>query len=354
MKKLLSILFLLMTSFVLVACELDQTPGNSNNVVTHTVSVYGEDGTLLNNYFIENNNLFDENTLSSFELIIGKDFSHWSLSSNGEPFDFTTPITGTTKLYVVVEGGIPVEPDPTDPEDPTPVVPGEFDVTLYSGYYQGVGLNEYVDRALLSNLKTAIRRNYSPGSYKSSYWGTLKAADIALNSPGNIWSIYNSELIPINRSGGNSGDWNKEHVVPQSWLKSAGLGSYTNDQHNLRASNVRVNSDRGNLKFIDRDGSFGTYGGGFYPGDEHIGDVARILMYMLVIHDGSSLTIDKFFVNNSWDTLIKWHLNDPVDEFEIKRNQVIFEREGNRNPFIDHPDLAYFVWNQQYGDMLEN
>lgn len=412
MKKILNVFLLLVASFLLVACDMEIS---NPNIKTHVVSVYDEEAVLLNNYFVENNKLFDKELLETLEPSSEAfTFLYWSLSIDGEEFKFELPITENISLYAVVKeineplkkfnvkviglDGIEIETYQVTEGDTFSksmieghlsienneefdkwVIEGtnteyvfdqvitadvvirakkiisqnaNFDLTLYNGYYQGFGLNEYVDQQLKTNLKTAIRRNYSPGSYKSGHWHTLRAADLHPTRPGYLWTIYDSGAISASNSGGNGGQWNKEHVVPQNWLKSAGLSNFGNDQHNLRAAEVQVNSNRGNLKFVDSNGTYGRTGGGYYPGLEHVGDVARILMYMLVIHDGTSLTIDKMIIGNTWDTLLKWHLEDPVDDFEIYRNNIVFGDQGNRNPFIDYPDLVYFVWNSQYGHLI--
>ena len=82
-------------------------------------------------------------------------------------------------------------------------------------------------------------------------------------------------------NGGGQGDWNREHTYPKSLgnpnLGSSGPGS---DSHHLRPSDVGYNSQRGNLKFTDGSGNSGNVSGGWYPGDEWKGDIARMMMYM--------------------------------------------------------------------------
>ncbi|SKC39485.1 Extracellular ribonuclease precursor [Acholeplasma oculi] len=123
---------------------------------------------------------------------------------------------------------------------------------------------------------------------------------------------------------------NREHVWPNSKLGSA--PDY--DLHNLRAANTSVNSTRSNYPFGPGSGSWKLSGGQFYPGDEHIGDVARIVLY---IHVRYNLNIS--LVGNL-QMFLNWHLADPVSDFEISRNNKIESIQSNRNPFIDHPELV--------------
>ena len=90
------------------------------------------------------------------------------------------------------------------------------------------------------------------------------------------------------------------------------------------------------------------------PRDEVKGDVARIIFYMATRYMGDpgepSLNVVDY-INNSSDplmgklsTLLEWNEQDPVDAFERRRNQVIFNWQQNRNPFIDYPELANLIW----------
>jgi len=156
--------------------------------------------------------------------------------------------------------------------------------------------------------------------------------------------------------GGNTCEWNREHTFPQSLgtpeLGQSGPGA---DPHHLRACDVNRNSLRGNLKFIDGSGNSKSVGGGWYPGDEWKGDVARMMMYMYVRYGnqclpknvaiGNQNSVD----NNMIDLLLKWNAEDPVSEYEDYRNNYLGNAsntygQGNRNPFIDNPYLATRIW----------
>ena len=100
-----------------------------------------------------------------------------------------------------------------------------------------------------------------------------------------------------------------------------------------------MNSTRSNNLFSDQvynAKGFGNYSSRWYPGDHHRGDVARILFYM-DIRWGALTNLSNI---GDLNTLISWHNLDPVDDFEINRNNLIHDYQKNRNPFIDHPELV--------------
>lgn len=127
---------------------------------------------------------------------------------------------------------------------------------------------------------------------------------------------------------------NREHVWPNSKLGNAPEF----DLHNLRAAKITTNSTRGNYKFAEASGSWKMTNYGFYPGDEHIGDVARIVLYISVRYN---LDLD---LVGDLNMFLKWHQADPVNDFELTRNGRIYTIQGNRNPFIDHPDLVALLF----------
>ena len=173
-----------------------------------------------------------------------------------------------------------------------------------------------------------------------------------------------------NGNGTQNNSWNREHV----WPKSHGFpdeddNAYT-DVHNLKPSDRSVNSSRG-TKDYDFGGSQHseasdclTDSDSWEPSDFVKGDIARILFYMVVRydpgydHNNNSFDlelVDYTTLGNNdpilgkLSSLIQWHFDDPVDDFEINRNEVIFGFQQNRNPFIDHPNLVNFLWGENFG-----
>ncbi|ETT82088.1 endonuclease [Viridibacillus sp. FSL R5-0477] len=193
-------------------------------------------------------------------------------------------------------------------------------------------------------------------------WEALRETDEDPNNSNNVILFYSGESRSKTRNGGNVGDWNREHT----WAKSHGNFGTTKgpgtDIHHLRPTDVKVNSSRGNLDFDNGgspvagcNGCFKT-SNSFEPPNRVKGDVARILLYMATRYeqgDKVDLELNEKLNNGTapyhgkLSVLLQWHLQDPVDEFEMNRNNVIQEWQGNRNPFIDHPEWVKLIWGTQ-------
>jgi endonuclease I len=241
---------------------------------------------------------------------------------------------------------------------------------LYSqipqGYYDAA--ENKADQALRDALHNIID-DHQRFSYTSSgidTWDILKEADADPNNPNNVLLIYTRESVDGDQEYASGNGWNREHV----WAKSRGdFGTQPpegTDVHNLRASNIDVNTTRWNYAFDDctSNSCYVTYGNYynssvFEPRDEDKGDVARIIFYMDVRYEGDSgeedlemvdytpSTSSKLPYHGVRSTLLQWHQEDPVDDFERNRNDVIYYYQGNRNPFIDHPNLVDYLWGEQ-------
>ncbi|RII09322.1 Extracellular ribonuclease precursor [Streptomyces sp. YIM 130001] len=212
-------------------------------------------------------------------------------------------------------------------------------------------------------LKDALHTIISDQT-KLSYdgvWDALKVTDEDPANASNVVLLYSGESRSKDANGGDQGDWNREHV----WAKSHGdFGTSTGpgtDVHHLRPTDVGVNSTRGNKDFDeggseleDAPGNF-TDGDSFEPRDEVKGDVARMILYMSVRYEGEDGFAD-LEPNDEVDNgsapnigrlsvLKQWNDEDPPDDFEKNRNQVIFDEvQHNRNPFIDHPEWVGSIW----------
>ena len=193
------------------------------------------------------------------------------------------------------------------------------------------------------------------------------------------WDMYSNEiyLILSSQTPNSSFSANKmqrEHSVPKSWWKYNNDVEYTpayTDLWNLYPSDGNCNQKKSNYPFgeVDRasfdNGSAkvgspvsGTGGGSatvFEPADEYKGDFARGIFYMACVYDDIYWTSSvkyNMFQQETWPTLkpwayamlLEWHHNDPVDQKEIDRNQAVEGQQGNRNPFIDFPNLADYIW----------
>ena len=230
-----------------------------------------------------------------------------------------------------------------------------FIASAQEAYYDDVDLTAE-GIALKENLATKTINAHT--NILPYGWGAFQATDINPSNSSEVLLIYGysdsgktSRTRGVNQNGGGQGDWNREHVYPRSLgtpnLGSTGPGA---DAHHLRPSDVSYNSQRGNLKFADGSGNSGNVSGGWYPGDEWKGDVARIIMYMYIrygdqcLPTGVGIGSASDTPDDMIDLFLKWNVEDPVSDFERQRNTYHDSQQtyaqGNRNPFIDNAYLA--------------
>ena len=254
-------------------------------------------------------------------------------------------------------------------------------------YYDSVGTETgYALKTLLHNLIN----NQTPQSY-SAIWSFY--ADHSLDNyyehDGSILDIYSENpngadsynfTKVTNQCGSYSGEggcYNREHSFPKSWFGGM-VEPMATDIHHIFATDGFVNSKRsnypygevGNATFTSNNGSklgtasasLGYTGVVFEPIDEFKGDVARAYFYMATryedvigswqkntvysdaVLDGSSTRVFEPWVVNM---LLRWSKNDPVSQKEIDRNNAAYIFQGNRNPFIDHPEYIDRIWTTQ-------
>ncbi|SEI83834.1 hypothetical protein SAMN04488127_0586 [Bhargavaea ginsengi] len=240
-----------------------------------------------------------------------------------------------------------------------PVIPEE--PVNPDGYYNGTeGLEGEALKAALHDIIS----EQEVLTYKQ-VWDALRLTDEDPDNPDNVILFYSQQSRSKDRNGGQVGDWNREHV----WAKSHGdfgtsMGPGT-DIHHLRPTDVQVNSSRSNLDFdyggnpVNNCSGCLRDGDSFEAPDEVKGDVARMLFYMATRYeegDRVDLELNERVNNGSapyhgkLSVLLEWHEMDPVSEYEQNRNDVIFEIQGNRNPFIDNPEWAESI----FGNGAEN
>lgn len=234
-------------------------------------------------------------------------------------------------------------------------------------YYNGM------DGKSSSALKTATYQIISPHtrvSY-SSLWDYFPDTDVY---PGGSqwWDMYSNEVRYVRN--GNSG-MNKEHCVPKSWWGGTKNDAYS-DLNHLYPSDMQANSAKSNLPLGEVDRSktvqfnngcsvvgyaVSGQGGGsekvYEPDDRYKGDMARAYFYVATCYQ--NLSWDKTYMMqngtypslNTWSVnlLLKWSREDPVSQKEIDRNEAIYDIQGNRNPFIDFPELAEYIWGNKKG-----
>ena len=238
-----------------------------------------------------------------------------------------------------------------------------------SGYYSGT--NGLAGVELKERLHRIIRNHvvlpYSSGS-RFDTSDALAELDADPADTNRVRLVYSSATLPRSQFG-DTGGWNREHVWPNSYGIDSTGPAYS-DLHHLFACDANVNSSRGN-KFYDRswapDGSFrepaheravgsSTDRDSWQPPVGQRGDLARALLYMDLRYAGGvtgeldlELTDDLALVTTEGrymgrlTTLLCWHLSDPVDDRERRRNDRVFALQGNRNPFVDHPEFVPLI-----------
>ena len=258
------------------------------------------------------------------------------------------------------------------------------------GYYDSVDASS--PEALRASLHEIIddHTRFPYTSTSTDTWDILEAADEDPADSTHILDLYRNASYA--KFGGGVGDYSREHVWPKSYgFPDDGAQNYPyTDCHHLFLCDTGYNSSRGNRIFgicqTDCDekpteenngtgGSVGTYPGTSNWGtgtgtdgtwetwSDRRGDVARAVFYLDVRYEGGTHGItgapepdlivtddlDLIDGSNTGDNesvgymglrsiLLQWHQEDPVDDLERARNDVIFTYQGNRNPFIDHPE----------------
>lgn len=241
-----------------------------------------------------------------------------------------------------------------------------------ANYYASlVGLT---GNALRNAIKTLVS-NPSVVRYQTygDVWDMLKEADTDPKNSSNVWLMYvehpSSKLDQQTGTSGAIGFWNREHIFCQSRgdydivtaldSNADGMNTYTlttgasdiyaggSDAHHIRAEDSPENSVRNNRNYgVDYNGPAGNL-------STWKGDVARACFYMACRYDGLDVVNGDVAEHTGkigdLATLLNWNTLDTSDDFEMNRNNIIYNWQQNRNPFIDHPDLADHIWGTKVG-----
>jgi hypothetical protein len=247
---------------------------------------------------------------------------------------------------------------------------GKVANTAPTGYYatlegkSGAALKQAIQN-IIANPAVVRAHNYG------DCIEILKKADQNPSNSNEVWLMYAEQSrskFEFQVTGDNTGKWNREHIYPQSrggfangtesvsdginnWLATSAndiLAGHA-DAHHLRAedgaeNSLRSNNDYGLTGYNGPSGTKGTWRG----------DVARAVFYMAVRYNALSVVngdIPDSTVGQLGDlaSLLRWNILDPADDFEMNRNNYIYTWQVNRNPFIDYPDLANYIWGSKVG-----
>lgn len=234
-----------------------------------------------------------------------------------------------------------------------------------TGYYDSAeGLQGEELKAALNQIITN-HTDYPYTSSSTDTWDILKESDRDPTNPDNVILIYTGWSVEAGLPGeeyDNGNGWSREHI----WAKSHGFPSESQDAyrdaHHLRPCDISVNSARGTKDF-DNGGTphseateCNTDSDSWEPRPAVKGDIARMMFYMATRYEGENGDPDLELVDytgtstdtpyfGKLSTLIQWNEEDPVDDFESNRNEVVYSYQGNRNPFVDHPEFVDAIYN---------
>ncbi len=235
----------------------------------------------------------------------------------------------------------------------------------------------------LKNAVYSLVRPHTKLSY-NSLWNHFPTTDVypeTVNGKHIVWDMYsdNWNIRKYWYYGGTYG-LNREHSVPKSWWNSpSNVEAYEagTDLMHLFPSDASANSAKSNyplgevntslsVKFdngVSKVGYPVSGGSGynyvFEPDDEYKGDFARVYFYMATCYQDYTWKYTYMFNNSGYMTLnqyarellLTWHREDPVSEKERNRNDAVFKIQGNRNPFVDDPNLAEYIWGEKMGSV---
>jgi endonuclease I len=249
-----------------------------------------------------------------------------------------------------------------------------------AGYYNTATGTGYTLKTQLFNI---INDHYDRG-YSGLYTTYLTSdKDFYYENNGTLLDMYTENptgsecefTYGVNQDDGTLGNaecerYNREHLVPQSVFGSS-TPMYS-DAHFVVPSDKYVNAQRGDLPFSKVNVANNTYSNGtkrgsnlnsgysngytgtvFEPIDEFKGDIARMLLYFATRYENQvagwsfpmfNNTSNQVFTSQAINVLLTWHTNDPVSQRERDRNNAIYARQNNRNPYIDHPEYAMQIW----------
>ncbi len=282
----------------------------------------------------------------------------------------------------------------------------KYILTLVLAFWSAMGNLYAVEKSYYNSIDgksgTALREalttlTYTKHTTDVGYNWTFDGIDIV---NGEVLDIYSTCTWTANQQGKNYSDicdtYNREHIVPQSVFDEK--SPQVSDRHHLFLADGKVNGMRSSYPFGETNvttafsgysngnkalGKLGTASSGYTgtvyePDDEYKGDIARAVFYMAIRYATSDvcrkyggsansypvttwnnamfskdLSKNYGLSDNAVAVFLKWHRNDPVSAKEVARNNGVEKKQGNRNPFIDLPDLVENLWGNQAGQTVD-
>lgn len=253
------------------------------------------------------------------------------------------------------------------------VMPVKSISAIPANYYNSI--NGLADRNLKDALHSLIYNHTEVKSYQAlpEYFRTTD------RFPGTDywWDMYSDMEVSMYITFGTY--MNREHCFPKSWWGGGTSTPAYVDLFHLYPSEAKANQAKSNYPLgevvtstfdngVVKVGYATTGQGGgaqkvFEPNREYIGDFARTYFYVVTCYQ--NLTWDSKYMfmleQNDYptlkpwaiDLLLKWHRADPVSQKEVDRNEAVYGFQGNRNPFIDHPELVEYIWGNKIGQKYQ-
>ncbi|MGB3775247.1 MAG: endonuclease [Leeuwenhoekiella sp.] len=242
-----------------------------------------------------------------------------------------------------------------------PALPADYYATLNGK--SGADLTQAITN-LIANTAGVRAQSYT------DVIDILKEADQNPQNNNEVWLMYTEKSRPkldFQLTSDSFERWNREHVFPRSrggfysieadevadgkevftTTNADSIRHGNSDAHALRAVDSRENSSRGNQ-------NYGEYTGPPESTGSFYGDVARSAFFIALRYTGLEIADGYPLANmgklGDLQTLLQWHRNDPPDDFEMHRNNVVYSWQKNRNPFIDNPELVEYVWGDKQGE----
>lgn len=251
-----------------------------------------------------------------------------------------------------------------------------------AGYYDSATGTGYTLKTQLYNIIKGHTDNGYAGLYVTY---TTSDLDHFYENDGSVLDMYsenpsgtdpyNYSIATTQRCGNYSkeGDcYNREHIIPQSVFSEK--SPMVADAHFITPTDGKVNGMRSNYPHgvvnnptytslngskLGSNATAGYSGIVFEPIDEFKGDIARMYFYFATRYENTIAgysypmfngTSNKVFTAAFLNILLAWHTQDPVSPREMERNNAIYARQNNRNPFIDHPEYVNQIWTTESDD----
>lgn len=236
------------------------------------------------------------------------------------------------------------------------------------GYYKGI---DHKSGKQLKGALTDVLLDHTVFGY-GELWYRYEKTDIYPGTDNRVFDYYSPAVYYFTGTGRAPSCANKEHACPQSWWGGGGLCNAYSDIFNVLPSETNANAKKSNYPLgvvasaeyengcmkVGPSALSDYRGKVFEPCDEYKGDFARIYFYVATCYAraawGSKASVASTcpFVQEDYPTirqwllplLLKWNAQDPVSEWEVHRNDLVYSEQGNRNPFVDYPQLADYIW----------